>query len=230
MQIKAETMNRLKSLMSSVSRSHAPLIARAIGGELIIDGARFLKTNVLGVNYEVKLANGDLKVDIYDPLGRGEDVSRLLTYVVNALERALQGKLAPSKKGLISLMQLAGGHAARLYEKKIIDFLTIEMDGSLREEVEKAVKDVGGVLVEHLSATWSFEVTPVDGVRVRIAFWQGEEGMPSGAAVLVGEEVKEIDVRIEELITMIEMIVNRFVLFYRRETGRPPRLFHSLYL
>lgn len=230
MQIKVEVANKLASLINRVSPSNASLIARAINGELVIDGAKYLETNILGVKYEIKFVNNDLKVGVYDPLSREEDVSRLLAYLIDAIERALQGKLAFSKKGLISLMQLAGGHAARLYEKKIIDFLTVEMDGSIREEVEKAVRDVGGVMVEHLSATWSFEVTPVNGVRVRVAYWQGEEEIPSGAAVLVGEEVKDVDVRIEELITMIEMTVNRFVLFYRKESGRPPRLFHSLYL
>jgi len=53
--------------------------------------------------------------------------------------------------------------------------------------------------------------------------------MPSGVSVLVGEEVKEVGVSIEELITIIEMTINRFVLFYRKETGRQPKLFHSLY-
>jgi hypothetical protein len=174
------------------------------------------------------VADGDVRVDVHDPLSREEDYSRLLLYLINALERALQGKLATPKK-LVSLVQLAGGQAAKLYEKKAIDFLTIEMDGSTLEEVRKAVEDIGGVVVEHLNATWSFEVTPLNGVRIRVSFWQGEENVPSGASVLVGQEVEEVGVPIEELVTMIEMTINRFVLFYRKETGRRPKLFYSLY-
>lgn len=230
MQIKAETASRLASLISIASPSNASLIATAINGDFIVNGAKCLRTNVLGVKYEIELANGKLKVEAQDPLNREEDVTRLLTYAINAMERALQGKLATSKKGLISLAQLAGGHTARLYEKKIVDFLTVEMDGSTRGEVERAVRELGGVMVEHLSATWSFEVTPFNGVRLRVAYWQGEEDIPSGVVVLVGEEVKEVDLPIEELVTIMEMAVNRFVLFYRKLSGRPPKLFHSLYL
>jgi hypothetical protein len=228
MSVKAEVLSKLASLINSASASSAPLIARNVNGEITINRVRTLKTNVLGVRYEIKVADGDIKVNVLDPLNREEDYSRLSLLVVNALERALQGKVA-TPKGFIDLVQLAGGQTARLYEKKAIDFLTIEMDGSAPEEVEKAVKDIGGVIVEHLNATWSFEVVPLNGVRIRVAFWQGEEGMSSGASVLVGEEVKEVGIPIEELITIIEMTINRFVLFYRKETGRQPKLFHSLY-
>jgi len=228
MNVKAEVLSKLASLINGVPASSAHVIARSVNGELSIDRIRTLKAKVLGVKYEIRVADGGVKIDVHDPLDREEDYSRLLLYLVNALERALQGKLTTPKK-LVGLTQLAGGQTARLYEKKAIDFLTIEMDGSTLEDVRRAVEDVGGVIVEHLNATWSFEVAPLNGVRIRIAFWQGEEGMPSGASVLVGEEVKEVGVSIEELITIIEMTINRFVLFYRKETGRQPRLFHSLY-
>ncbi len=229
MKVKADTLNKLASLINNTHASSAPLIARSVNGELTIDRARVLKANVLGVRYEIKVVNGDVDVDVYDPLNREEDYSRLLLLVINTLERALQGKFVAPKR-LIGLMQLAGGQAARLYEKKAVDFLTIEMDGSTPEEVEKAAEDIGGIMVEHLNATWSFEVAPLNGVRIRVAFWQGEEEMPSGASVLVGEEVKEVGIPIEELITIIEMTINRFVLFYRKETGKQAKLFHSLYL
>jgi hypothetical protein len=228
MNVKAEILSKLASLINNVPAASAHTIARSVNGELTIGRIRTLKANVLGVKYEISVADGDVRVDVHDPLSREEDYSRLLLYLINALERALQGKLATPKK-LVSLVQLAGGQAAKLYEKKAIDFLTTEMDGSTLEEVRKAVEDIGGVVVEHLNATWSFEVTPLNGVRIRVSFWQGEENVPSGASVLVGQEVEEVDVPIEELVTMIEMTINRFVLFYRKETGRQPKLFYSLY-
>jgi hypothetical protein len=228
MNVKAEILSKLASLVSSIPTTSAHTIAKSVNGELMIEHVKTLKANVLGVKYEIRVADSDVRVDVHDPLNREKDYSRLLLYLINALERALQGKLTTPKK-LIGLIQLSGGQAARPYEKKIIDFLTIEMDRSTPEEVRRAVEDIGGVMVEHLNATWSFEVTPLNGVRIRVAFWQGEEGMPSGASVLVGEEVKEVGVPIEELITIIEMTINRFVLFYRKETRRQPKLFHSLY-
>ncbi len=229
MQLKADIRDRLISIINKISKDNTSLISKAINGEVSVNNVKRLEASILGVKYEIELSNGDLKVNVEDPLNREEDSSRLLTYMANAIERALQGKIASSKKGLIGLMHLSGGHTARLYEKKTIDFLTVEMDGSTVEEIEKAVKDIGGSIVEHLNATWSFEVSPFNGVRIRVAYWQGEEDMPSGAAVLIGEEIKEIDLPIEELITIIEMTINRFVLFYRKETGKQPKLFHSLY-
>ncbi len=228
MNIKAEVLSKLASLINGIPASSAHVIARSVNGRLEINRVRTLRANVLGVKYEIRVTDRAVKIDVHDPLNREEDYSRLLLYLLNALERALQGKSATPKK-LVGLMQLAGGQTARLYDKKAIDFLTMEMDGSTPEEVRRAVEDIGGVLVEHLNATWSFEVTPLNGVRIRVAFWQGEEDMPSGASVLVGEEVEEVGVPIEELITIVEMTINRFVLFYRKETGRQPKLFHSLY-
>lgn len=103
------------------------------------------------------------------------------------------------------------------------------MDGAKLEEVEAAVAKIGSCVVEHLNATLSFEVTMFNGVRIRGVYWQGEEEIPYGAALLLGEEVKEAEVPLEELIPVIEITVNRLVLFYRKATGRKPKLFHSLY-
>jgi len=230
MQLKADIKDKLVSILNKISKDDLQLILKAIKGNMSINGVKRLEANVLGVRYEIKLSDEGLKIDVMDPLNREEDSSRLLTYMINAIERAFQGSIASPKRGLVGLMHLSGGHTARLYEKKTIDFLTIEMDGSTVEEVKRAVEGIGGSMIEHLNATWSFEVTPFNGIRIRVAYWQGEEDMPSGAAVLLGEEVKDLDIPIEELITIIEITINRFVLFYRRETGKQPKLFHSLYL
>ncbi|MCS7140196.1 MAG: DUF3786 domain-containing protein [Candidatus Nezhaarchaeota archaeon] len=230
MQHEVDVKSRLMSAISMISKENAPLISSAIRGEVLVDKVKSLKVNLLGIKYTIELSNGNFKVNIEDPLNREEDSLRLLAYMTNAIERALKGKVAYSRRGLVSLLQLAGGQAARLYEKKIIDFLTAELDGSSIEDIEKVAKNIGGSVVEHLSATWSLEISPLNGIRVRIAFWQGEEDIPSGAAILIGEEVREMDIPIEELITLIEIMVNRLVLLYRKETGRQPKLFHSLYL
>ncbi len=229
MKLEADLKNRLALILEKITASNAPLISKAFNGRLWIDETKGLEADVLGVKYKVSLANGHLSISIEDPLNREEDSSRLLGYLANAIERALSGKIARACGRLVGLTQLPGGHTARLYEKKTIDFLTIEMDGSKAQDVEKAVKAIGGYMVDHLNATWSFEVNPLNGVRIRVAFWQGEEDMPSGASVLIGEELKDVEVPIEELITILEMTINRFVLFYRRETGQKPKLYHSLY-
>jgi len=49
-------------------------------------------------------------------------------------------------------------------------------------------------MVDHINATWSF------GARIGVAFWQGGEDMSSGASLLIGEELKDVEVPVEELI------------------------------
>ena len=71
-----------------------------------------------GVKYKVSLANGHLSISIEDPLNRGGNSSRLLGYLANAIERALNGKMPKAYGRLVGLMQLPGGLTARLYEKK----------------------------------------------------------------------------------------------------------------
>lgn len=230
MQLADALKKRASSLLSKVTRSNAHLVAKAVNGRISIDINKRLEVRIFGLDFNLSLYKDVFKLEVHDPLERIEDSSRLLIYVLNAIDRVLNGRLVTSKGRLISLSHLQGGSVARLYEKKIVDFLVTEMDGSCVEEVEEAVRYLGGIMVEHLGASWSFEVTPINGVRIRIAYWQGEEGVPSGANIMLGEEVREVNIPIEELITLMEIAANRFVLFYRKVSGRRPRVFQSLYL
>ncbi len=185
---------------------------------------------VLGVKYKVALLDGELELDVEDPLERKEDYSRLIVYMLNAIKRALEGRLTSHRSKLTMLTTLPGGETVRLYEKRIVNFLAAELSDASLKEIGEAAKMIGGSIVEHPSASWSVEVIPFNGVRINIAYWQGEEEIPAGAVLLVGEEAKEVGVPIEELLAVAEMTVNRFVLFYRRETGRKPKLYRSLYI
>jgi hypothetical protein len=229
MQLGQDVKARFVSIIDRVSRADVSLISRSLCGRFLGNGSMGLEAFVLGINYKVSVLNGDIEVHVEDPLNREEDFSRLFVYLLNAIERASEGKSTTHKGSLTSLTQLPGGQTAKLYEKRIVTFLATEMDEATLEEVEVAAKKIGGSMVEHSNATWSFEVTPFNSVRIRAAYWQGEEGIPSGATLLVGEEIKDANVPIEELLTIMEMTINRFVLFYRKETGKKPKLFHSLY-
>jgi len=229
MRLGQDVKARFVSIIDRASRADDSLISKSICGKLLGDGFKGLEAFVLGIKYRVTVADGDVEVVVEDPLNRDEDSSRLLIYMFNAVERAFGGRLSSYEGSLTSLTQLPGGQTTRLYEKRIVNFLAAEMDGGKLEEVEVAVRKIGGSMVEHPNATWSFEVSPFNGVRIRAVYWQGEEQMPSGAALLVGEEIKEVNIPVEELLTNMEMAINRFVLFYRKETGKKPKLFHSLY-
>lgn len=230
MQLSEDAKNKLDSVFEKMSRKGTSLALEAVNGIFLSDGVKSLEAFVLGVKYKVEATDGGVAVLVEDPLSREEDSSRLFVYMLNAIERAFEGKVLSSHGQLISLVQLEGGQTVKLYERRIVNFLAAEMDGSTAEEVEAAVKKIGGSMVAHASATWSFEVRPFSGVRIRAVFWQGEEGIPSGAALLLGEEAKDANVPIEELMVIVEMTVNRFVLFYRQLTGKKPKLFKSLYI
>ncbi|MEM1514986.1 MAG: DUF3786 domain-containing protein [Candidatus Bathyarchaeia archaeon] len=202
-------------------------IRKAFGGELF--GGIGFKATVLGIMYWVSVRD-DMEVFFTDPLRRKVDAQKLITYMLNALERVLAGKVSNHRGTLVGIRQLKGGSSAHLYEKRIASYLAAEMDRSSIKEVEGAVRTLGGCMVDHPTATWSFEVNPLNGLRIIVAFWQGEEGVPSGASILFDEEVMEVDISIEEIITITEMTIDRLVAFYRKESGREARLFRSLYL
>ncbi|MEM3551168.1 MAG: DUF3786 domain-containing protein [Candidatus Bathyarchaeia archaeon] len=229
MQIDEEMRSRLSIIFEKLRNSDFSLISNVVCGRPL-NGLKGFEASVLGVKYKVFLADYDFKVDFEDPLGRFEDSYKLFGYMLNAFERAFAGRFVGCKKGLTKIIQLPGGGTAQLYERRITNFLAAEMDGADVGEVEEAAKNLGGCMVEHPNATWSFEVNPFNGVRIRVVYWEGEEEIPPGAAILLGEEVKEVNMPIEELIIIIEIAVNRLVQFYRKATNRKPRVFDSLYL
>ncbi|MEM3153283.1 MAG: DUF3786 domain-containing protein [Candidatus Bathyarchaeia archaeon] len=230
MQLSEDVKSKLVSVLDGMARKGASSALEAVNGTFQDNGVKKLEAFVLGVRFKVEVANDGVTVYVEDPLNREEDSSRLFVYMLNAIKRVLEGKIVGGGGRLISLAQLEGGQTAKLYERRIVNFLAAEMDGSTAEEVEAAVKKIGGAMVAHADATWSFEVHPFKGVRIRAVFWQGEEGIPSGASLLLDEAAKDAGVPIEELMVIVEMAVNRFVLFYRQLTGKKPKMFKSLYI
>lgn len=229
MQVNEEVRGRLLKILKNIRGSDPSLISKAICGRPLA-GLIGFEASALGVKYRVMLENDTLKVDFYDPLNKPEDSNKIFTYMLNALERVLAGNAVGYEGGLTKIARLPGGSVAHLYETRITNFIAAEMEGASVEEVEEAARNIGGTMVEHPNATWSLEVAPFNGVRFRIIYWEGEEGIPPNASILVGEEVKETNMPIQELIIIIEMAANRLIQFYRKATNRKPRLFESLYL
>lgn len=229
LEIPREYLGKFNASVRSAINRGSGIIKSAFGGE-VLNGCVGFEASVLGIKYHVLVADDNLEVFFIDPLERDVDASKLIIYMFNALERVLVGRVASRKGSLVGITQLRGGASAQLYEKRMINYLAVEMDGSEIPDVERAVNALGGHMISHQTATWSFEVNPLNGVRIVVAFWQGEEGIPSGASILFGEESIEADIPIEEIIVVTEMTIDRFVEFYRRVSGRKPRLFRSLYL
>ncbi|MEM3726645.1 MAG: hypothetical protein QXK98_07290, partial [Candidatus Bathyarchaeia archaeon] len=103
MQLGQDVKTRLVSIIDKAARA---------------DNSKRLEASVLGINYKAVAAGGDVEVRVEDPLNREEDSSRLLVYLLNAIERAFEGKLSSHKGDLTSLTQLPGGQTAKLYEKR----------------------------------------------------------------------------------------------------------------
>ncbi|MEM2273190.1 MAG: DUF3786 domain-containing protein [Candidatus Bathyarchaeia archaeon] len=228
LEVPQEYRGKLDSLVMGAARDPS-IIKSAFGGEPLKEGIGF-ETSVLGIKYRVLTANNNIEAFFIDPLGREVDASKLIIYMLNAFERILAGKVVYYRGRLVGITHLKGGASAQLYEKRMTNYLAVEMDGSEAHEVEKAVNALGGRMMSHPTATWSFEINPLNGARIAVAFWQGEEGIPSGASILFGEEAMDAGIPIEEIIVITEMTIDRFVAFYRRESGRKPKLFSSLYL
>ncbi|MEM2321424.1 MAG: DUF3786 domain-containing protein [Candidatus Bathyarchaeia archaeon] len=220
---------RLITLVRRAIEGGSSAIRMAFGGELLERGIGF-KATVLGIEYLVSVIDEDVEASFADPLRREVDAHKVITYMVNALERVLADRIIRYRGCLVGIGQLRGGSSAHLYERRMTNYLAVELDSSSLQEVERAVKALGGCMIDHPTATWSFEISPLNGLRVAVMFWQGEEGIPSGASILFGEEAIDAGIPIEEITVITEMIVDRFVAFYRRESGRKPRLFKSLYL
>jgi len=229
LEIPREYLEKFNVSVKSAVSGDPGIIKSAFGGE-ILKGCIGFEASVLGIKYQVLVSDDSLEVFFIDPLERDVDASKLIIYMFNALERVLAGRVASYGRRLVGIAQLKGGSSAQLYEKRMINYLAVEMDGSGIPEVERAVNALGGRMISHQTATWSFEVNPLNGVRIMVAFWQGEDGIPSGASILFGDESIDVDIPIEEIIVVTEMTIDRFVEFYRRVSGRKPKLFRSLYL
>ena len=77
------------------------------------------------------------------------------------------------------------------------------------EEVKRAAELVGGKLVEHLDALWAYEIEPLASVRVRFAYWPGDEELPPYASILYGAETLLTEIPIEDLKALTFLIISR---------------------
>lgn len=81
--------------------------------------------------------------------------------------------------------------------------MTIEIDRSTLQEVRRAIEDMG-VMVEHLNATWSFEVVLLKRSKDKDSVLVERRGHAL-RRISVGGGGRRSRRTIEELITIIEM-------------------------
>ncbi|MFN3622150.1 MAG: DUF3786 domain-containing protein, partial [Nitrososphaerales archaeon] len=83
------------------------------------------------------------------------------------------------------------------------------MPRATAEEIQRVVKLVGGRVVEHLDAQWAYEIEPLASVRVRFAYWSGDEELPAYVSTLYGAETLLTEIPLEDLKALTFLIISR---------------------
>ncbi|RLI01164.1 hypothetical protein DRO30_04545 [Candidatus Bathyarchaeota archaeon] len=198
--------------------------------ELSTDIVRLnLKVFGLNINLTYNFQLGSLNLSFEDSIGRGEDLDHLLFLYAKILSQRVFGFILSQEEKFINISMLHGGFTAKAYEKKIVNFIVDELIDVDKKVVLEIGKIMDGFIVQHLTADWAFELEIVNGVRVRLAYWKGENGIPPNASILYGAEILKTGLPVEDIITLTEIFVNRFIACYRKITGKKPRKLESLY-
>ena len=135
-----------------------------------------------------------------------------------------------AREGVIGMDRLPRGRAASEYERfRVRPFLIREMEGSAEDELEDVVDTIGARMLYGSGADWALEAEPVQGIRIRVLYWNSEEGMAPGASIVYGEELLDTGVSAEDMKALTEVFINRLVLCYRKRTGKESRQWESLY-
>ncbi|MCX8176155.1 MAG: DUF3786 domain-containing protein [Candidatus Bathyarchaeota archaeon] len=190
-----------------------------------------LNLKIFGFNVDLtyNFQADSLDVNFEDFISKGEDLNHLLfTYTKILNQRILKPSLNQEEK-FVSISMLHGGFTAKAYEKKIVNFIVDEVVDADKTLVLKIGKIMDGYFVQHLTADWAFELEVLNGFRIRLAYWKGENGIPSNTSILYGAEILKIDLPVEDIMVLTEIFVNRFVACYRKITGKKPRKMESLY-
>ncbi len=188
-----------------------------------------LKIFGFNINIYFNFQTNNLNLNFEDVVGRDEDLDHLLFLYAKILDQRIAGFILGQEENFINVSMLHGGLVAKAYEKKVVDFIVNEMVDVDKEIIEKMSKIMDGFMVQHSTADWAFELKIVNGFRIRIIYWKGENGIPPNASILYGSEILKTGLPIEDITTLTEIFVNRFVACYRKITGKKPRKWESLY-
>jgi hypothetical protein len=162
-------------------------------------------------------------------LGSEQDLDHILFLYGKMLNERLKVGPVNKEPGFVSISMLEGGMASKAYEGRVRDFLVYEMEGSTKDEIQRISEIMNASLVEHPTADWTIEAEPINGIRIRIAYWNSEDSMPGSASILYGAEIPKINLPVEDTKALTEILVNRFVMCYRKKTNKSPRRWVSLY-
>jgi hypothetical protein len=194
------------------------------GWAALLRGARYLKAELSGVASEALLKTSfmglDLLFDIKPPsvnlyyrdkLEKTRHYAQYLPIAVNCFERGCLAKSDPPSHGseLVSIARFGGADTMRGYDRVFASQLLGIMPQASLEEVSRAADLVGGRMVEHLDALWAYEIEPLASVRVRFAYWPGDEELPPYASILYGAETLLTEIPLEDLKALTFLIISR---------------------
>lgn len=203
--------------------------------DALIRGAKYLKAELSGVASDALLKTSFMglellfsikppRIDLYylDKLEKPRHYAQYLPIVVNCFERGCLAKSDPPPPSteLVSIARFGGADTMRGYDRVFASQLLGIMPNAKPEEVQKAAELVGGKLVEHLDALWAYEIEPLASVRVRFAYWPGDEELPPYASILYGAETLLTEIPIEDLKALTFLIISRLGTAYHLVKSR----------
>ncbi len=170
-----------------------------------------LKTSFMGLDLLFSVNPPKIRLYYIDRLEKPRHYAQYLPIAVNCFERGCLSTSEPPQPSseLISIARFGGADTMRGYDRVFAAQLLGVMPRADAEEVEKVTELVGGRVVKHLDALWAYEVEPLSSVRVRFAYWAGDEELPPYVSTLYGAETLLTQIPIEDLKALTFLIISR---------------------
>ena len=159
------------------------------------------------------------RVGIYyvDSLAKPNHYAQYLPIAANCFERGcLSDKEPPPRsEDLVGIANFGGADTMRGYDRVFASPLISQIPNGTIGEIEKVANIIGGKTVQHIDSDWAYEVEPLASVRIRFAFWKGDEELSSYFSILFGGETNDTGIPLEDLKALTFLTISRFASEYR---------------
>ena len=192
--------------------------------DALLRGAKYLKAELRGTTSDALLKTSFMGLDLLfsikppyvelyyiDRLEKPRHYAQYLPILVNCFERGCLANSDPPPPSteLVSIARFGGADTMRGYDRVFASQLLSIMPNATPEEVREAAEIVGGKMIKHLDALWAYEIEPLASVRVRFAYWPGDEELPPYVSVLYGAETLLTKIPLEDLKALTFLIISR---------------------
>lgn len=210
--IEERWFNKLLTLFESKSWADLMRGARFLKAELkgsLTDAS--LKTSFMGLDLILDIKPPKVNLYYIDRLEKPRHYAQYFPIAVNCFERGCLSSSDPPPPSveLVSIARFGGADTMRGYDRVFASQLLGIMPKATLKEIEKVAELVGGRVIEHLDAQWAYEIEPLASVRVRFAYWAGDEELPPHVSTLYGAETLLTGIPLEDLKALTFLIISR---------------------